>query len=246
MKILSIDTSSDICGVSILENKDSIITLDNNTGRTHSENLMPMVKTAFDNTNLCLKDIDLIVCNVGPGSFTGIRIGIASAKAFHDSLQIPCVGVSSLESLACNVLQEKIQNNINFNTTPPHLVCSILDCKNNNCYFALYELNRNSINALIEPECDSMDACKSILKYYLDDNFENYDITFVGDGSKTYRNQILETFSNATISEEHLDILNSYSLGICVFNKFSNGAHLEDDILPLYLKKPQAQIQLEI
>ena len=246
MKILSIDTSSDICGVSILENKNAIITLDNNTGRTHSENLMPMIKTAFNETNLSLKDINLIACNIGPGSFTGIRIGVASSKAFHDSLQIPCVGISSLESLAYNVLlKSNTQNNISFDINKSNLICSILDCKNNNCYFALYELNRNSINALIEPECDSIDACKSILKYYLDDNFESYDITFVGDGSKTYKNQILETFSNSIIAEEHLDILNSYNLGICGFNKFSDGVHLEDDILPLYLKKPQAQIQLE-
>ena len=69
MKILSIDTASDVCGVSILEDKKSIISLDTNTGRTHSENLMPMIENAFNQTNLSLNDIELITCDIGPGSF---------------------------------------------------------------------------------------------------------------------------------------------------------------------------------
>ena len=84
MKILSIDTASDVCGVSILEDKKSIISLDTNTGRTHSENLMPMIENAFNQTNLSLNDIELITCDIGPGSFTGLRIGIATTKAFCD------------------------------------------------------------------------------------------------------------------------------------------------------------------
>ena len=127
MKILSIDTSSNICGVSILDDSNLICNLDNDTGRTHSENLMPMIKGALSKSNLTLNEIDLIVCDIGPGSFTGIRIGIATVKAFNDSLNIPCIGISSLEALAYN---------INNNSS---LVCSILDSKNDNCYFALYE-----------------------------------------------------------------------------------------------------------
>ena len=69
MKILSIDTASDVCGVSILEDKKSIISLDTNTGRTHSENLMPMIETVFTKSNLTLKDMDLMVCDIGPRFF---------------------------------------------------------------------------------------------------------------------------------------------------------------------------------
>lgn len=69
MKILSIDTASNICGVSILEDKKLICNLDNDTGRTHSENLMPIINTAFKKTNLCLKDIELIICDKGPRFF---------------------------------------------------------------------------------------------------------------------------------------------------------------------------------
>ena len=69
LKILSVDTASNVCGVSILENNNLICNLDNTTGRTHSENLMPMINEAFKKSNLELKDIDLIVCDIGPRVF---------------------------------------------------------------------------------------------------------------------------------------------------------------------------------
>lgn len=233
MKILSIDTSSNICGVSILDDSNLICNLDNDTGRTHSENLMPMIKDTLSKSNLTLNEIDLIVCDIGPGSFTGIRIGIATAKAFNDSLHIPCVGVSSLEALAYNINNDS------------NLVCSILDCKNDNCYFALYEKKEKIFETLIEPQAENIDSTLSILRSYIDDNFENSNITFVGDGSKIYQNQIKETFKEAQISDENLDILNSYNLGICGYQKFVNSGYINEEILPLYLKKPQAQRLLE-
>lgn len=233
MKILSIDTSSNICGVSILDDDNLICNLDNDTGRTHSENLMPMIKDALSTAKLTLNEIDLIVCDVGPGSFTGIRIGIATVKAFNDSLNIPCIGINSLEALAYN-----IDNNSN-------LVCSILDCKNDNCYFALYESKEKNFETLIEPQAENIDSTLAILKSYIEDNFENTHITFVGDGSKIYQNQIKETFKEAQISDDNLDILNSYNLGTCGYKKYINSEYLNEELLPLYLKKPQAQKLLE-
>ena len=91
MKILSIDTSSKICGVSVLDNENLICNLDAVTENSHSVSLMPMISSALKKANLELKDIGLIVCDVGPGSFTGIRIGIATVKGFCDSLNIPCI-----------------------------------------------------------------------------------------------------------------------------------------------------------
>ena len=78
MKILAIDTTSEICGVAILENENLIIDNSLNNGLTHSENLIPLLKEALEKEKLTLKDIDLIACCTGPGSFTGIRIGVSS------------------------------------------------------------------------------------------------------------------------------------------------------------------------
>ena len=84
MRILAIDTSSKICSVCILEDNQLIIEKHNNDEKTHSQKLMPLIDMTFKESNLCLNDIDLLACCQGPGSFTGIRIGISTVKAFAD------------------------------------------------------------------------------------------------------------------------------------------------------------------
>ena len=233
MKILSIDTASDVCGVSILENNNLIEKFDEITKESHSQKLMPIIENAFRKTNLTINDIDLIVCDVGPGSFTGIRIGVATTKAFCDSKNITSVGISSLKALAYS-----IKDNSN-------IICSIINAKNDNCYFALYEKNKdNTLDTLIEPEAENIDTALSILNSYNLDTLDNKVISFVGDGSKVYKDKILEIFPNSIISNEKNDILDSYNLGLAGFDKYSSGEEIEE-LLPLYLKKPQAQIQLE-
>ena len=231
MKILSIDTSSNICGVSILEDTNLICKLDVDTGRTHSENLMPMIDEALKKTELNPTDINLIVCDIGPGSFTGIRIGVATAKAFSDSLNIPCVGISSLEALAYK---------------PMFLgyVCSMIDCKNDNCYFALYEKKDDGLEALIEPQAENIESALAILNSYYEDTLNSAPIAFVGDGAEIYKTEISQTFENADFLPDEFNVLNSDALALAGLSKFNSGIEL-DDVLPLYLKKPQAQRQLE-
>lgn len=225
MKILAIDTASDVCGVSILEDKNLICKLDTITGRTHSENLMPMIQEAFQKTGFTLKDIDLLVCDKGPGSFTGIRIGIATAKAFCDSLLIPCVGISSLEVLAYNAKQDGF-------------IASIIDCKNDNCYYALYELKNGVYEEKIIPTADSIENTLTTLKTYS-------SISFVGDGAIAYSSLIKEKFGKNCILDNSSN-LDSYDLGLAGLSKYIYDKTIaSDELLPLYLKKPQAQRQLE-
>ena len=88
MKILSIDTSSKICAVAVLEDTKLLKEISQDSGLTHSENLLPIIQNLLNELEITLKNIDLIVCDKGPGSFTGIRIGVATAKGFSDSLNI--------------------------------------------------------------------------------------------------------------------------------------------------------------
>lgn len=213
MKILCIDTSSNLCSVAILEDTTLIKKLELNNGLTHSETLMPLVQQLFKETNLSLKDIDLLVSDIGPGSFTGIRIGVSTCKAFSDSLNIPCIGISSLDVLAYNIKTDGI-------------ICSTIDCKNDNCYFALYECKNGSYSTLEEPCAKSVQEVLDLLnsKYSID------NIQFVGDG----------------IPPKSTDCyLNVENLGITGFRKFISNNNVGEEILPLYLKKPQAQRQLE-
>ena len=91
LKILSIDTSSNICSIALLEDTNTIQELNIKNAKTHSENLMPLLDKLLTTHHLDLEDIECIVCDKGPGSFTGIRIGVATTKAFSDSLNIPCI-----------------------------------------------------------------------------------------------------------------------------------------------------------
>lgn len=212
MKILCIDTSSKLCSVAILNDTTLINKLELDNGLTHSETLMPLIKKLLDECNLSLKDINLLVSDVGPGSFTGIRIGVATVKAFSDSLNIPCIGISSLEVLAYNV-----KNN--------GLICSTIDCKNDNCYFALYELKDGIYSVLEEPCSKSISEVVDLLNT----KYSNKLIEFVGDGIK---------------DKSTINILDIKNLGIAGFKKFITN-NISEDILPMYLKKPQAQKQLE-
>lgn len=213
MKILCIDTSSNLCSVAILEDTTLIKKLELNNGLTHSETLMPLIKQLLDECNLSLKDINLLVSDIGPGSFTGIRIGIATVKAFSDSLNIPCVGVSSLDILAYDIKTDGI-------------ICSTIDCKNDNCYFALYELKNNNYTIIEEYSAKSVQEVLNLLstKYF------DKTIEFVGNG----------------IPSKSTDCyLNVENLGAIGFKKFISNNNVTEEILPLYLKKPQAQKQLE-
>ncbi len=130
MKILAIDTSSKNAAVAILENQNTIIELNNDDEKTHSQKLMPMIDEAFKRSNMSLDDINLISCCLGPGSFTGVRIGIATAKAFSDSKNIPTFGVSSLEALAHNLNQDG-------------LICGLINANNGNVYAGIFEIVQN-------------------------------------------------------------------------------------------------------
>lgn len=207
MKLLAIETSGTLCGAAILEDEKSIDKIELENGLTHSQNLMPIIKDLLERNNLKITNFDGFICDIGPGSFTGIRIGVATVKAFVDSFKkVKYTGVSSLEALAYNINKEG-------------LICSVIDCKNDNCYFALYELKNNNYKELIPPTSASISEMKEKLKSYS-------NITFVGDGSTNTLNKI-----------------NIANLGIAGFRKISNNTTL--DLLPMYLKKPQAEKQLE-
>lgn len=230
MKILAVDTSSKLCSVAILEDKNLIKKLELDNGLTHSETLMPLIQQLLNECSLSLNNINLLVSDIGPGSFTGIRIGVSSCKAFSDSLNIPCVGISSLEVLAYNIQNDGV-------------ICSTIDCKNNNCYFALYELNSGNYNVLIEPCAKSVNDVLDLLnsQYY------NKCISFVGDGIPSEK--LHSIYDNNADSEVTQNIISSYlnveNLGTAGYKKFINNKKIGEEILPLYLKKPQAQIQLE-
>ncbi len=235
MKTLAIDTSSKVCTVSILDNDDVLINLYNDDEKTHSVKLMSMIDEAFKKTNLNLYDMNLLACCIGPGSFTGVRIGIATIKSFSDVTNIPVVGVSSLEGLAYNV-QEQVSEST--------LVCSIIDAKNNNVYCGLYNFKNDNCNKLSIFAEDINKTISSINHVFKTQNFDN--IFFVGDGSVVHKDLLESTFSNTTFANEKDNYQNSISIAKSGMLKYHNGEYGDSStISPIYLKKSQAERALE-
>lgn len=275
MKILAVDTSSKNCSVAIVEvdeNKNFNVIVEKNSDdeKTHSQKLMPLVDSALKENNLSLNDINLLACCLGPGSFTGIRIGIATVKAFADAKNIPTVGVTSFESLAYNVgikkltCNEHLSNNSNLNT----IICPIIDCKNENVYSALFSCKNNTYLQIGDNIAENVNivldgfysACDIFLNRQGNLNNENIDnknidnnktktdasnkITFVGDGSILYKDLILEKFSNFTVEFAEKNVQSSISLAKCAYIKYLKGLYGDSNyISPLYLRKSQAERQ---
>ena len=229
MRILAVDTSSKNCSVAIVEvdeNKNyNIIAFENSDDeKTHSQKLMPIVDKVFKEHNLTLKDMDLLACCVGPGSFTGIRIGIATMKAFADVTNIKTVSVTSLESLSYNIEEDGI-------------IIPIIDCKNNNVYSAIFSRENNTYKQIGENISDNIDNAISLYKA----NAENKNITFVGDGSILYKDLLNSRLSNKLIFSNK-NTQSSISLAKCAYAKYLEGLYGDSNNLsPLYLRKSQAE-----
>lgn len=222
MKILSIDTASNLCTVSVLENESCLKEIIVDDARNHSEKIMPVIEQVLQETNLSLNDINLIVCDKGPGSFTGIRIGVGTVLAFRDSLNIKCIGISSLEALA-------------YNTKNEGYICSLIDAKNDNVYYGFFELKNNEYNQIGNLEFKNIEDTVSLLKQY------SSPITFVGDGAIVNKKYIENNLTNCNFCDENN--LSSISLGIAGLNSFKNGK--QTSLMPLYLRKSQAERALE-
>lgn len=234
MKILSIDTSSNICTVAVLDDSHLLSEKILDDIKNHSEKIIPVIANTLQSVNLTLNDIDLVVSDKGPGSFTGIRIGTATVMAFVDSLHIKAIGISSLEALAYN------EKNCNY---VKH-ICSIIDAKNDNVYFAIYSTDCNNITLVKEPDCENINNVISFLtNNNVNDGFKsNYeDIIFVGDGAEVYSELLKNNLPNCKISSSNT--LSSYSLGLAGLSAFNSNRI--DNILPLYLRKPQAERAFE-
>ena len=223
MKILSIDTSSNLCSVALLEDNQPIDELIIDDNKTHSQNLMPLIQNLFLKLNIGLPEINLIACNKGPGSFTGIRIGIATAKAIAEVANIPTIGISSLDCLAYNV------------PNATGVICSLIDANNNQVYCAIFDKNYNLLSDYI---ADDISNITSILNNY-------NDITFVGTGSITYKDILTKKYPTAKFSTNNNQ--HSANVGKCAFKKYKNGyTENADTILPMYLRKSQAERMKEL
>ena len=228
MKILGIDTSTMAANVAVLEDDKLICEYTINTKKTHSQKLMPMIENMLKLSDLEVKDIDAIGICVGPGSFTGLRIGMATAKAMAHVNNIPIIGVNSLEILGANmnICDKKI--------------CAILDAQRNQVYMNTYKLENNKITQLDEISMTPIDELLEKL------SSSDEDYVMVGEAVYKYKEKI-ENIPNIIIGSPANNITKASSLCMVAKDKFEQNKDIHNcyDINPMYIRKSQAEEQYE-
>ena len=217
MKILAIDTSSEVCSVALLENDKKIDENRIENGKTHSENLMSLLDELLTRNNINLNSIDLFACSVGPGSFTGIRIGISSIKPMAEILNIPVASVTSLETLAKNVDDADI-------------IVSLIDARNSQVYAGIFDINYNKLEEYIADDINVVIEKIS--------NYKN--ITFVGSGAILHKELLKNRIKGAKFINNNTQ--SAVNVGIIAYKKYlEKDLYNADTLLPIYLRKSQAE-----
>ena len=224
MIILSLDSTSVTASVAISEN--GVVLAENfiNNGLTHSQTLMPMVEKTLTDSNKSIKDVDLFAITNGPGSFTGVRIGIASVKGMADALDKKCMAVSTLEAIAEPLKDED------------SIACAVMDARCNQVYTAIFENG----NRLCEDKAILIDDLGEELKQY------NKKIIFIGDGAELCYNKLCESLKNVEIANENILYVHASSICRLAETKVKNNEEFIDSakLVPFYLRVPQAEREL--
>lgn len=228
MKILGIDTSSMAASVAVIEDNKLICEYTINTKKTHSQKLMPMIENMLGLSDLNVREIDAIAVCEGPGSFTGLRIGMATAKAIAHVNDIPVIGVNSLEALAANMnLCDK-------------KICSILDAQRNQVYTGRYQYEGTKLVEIKEIGIQQIDE----LLEELAQSGEQWIL--VGEAVYKYEDKIRE-IENIEIPAASNNVTKAGSLCSVAKVKFDEGKDIFDcyTVNPLYIRKSQAEEQYE-
>ena len=214
--------------VAVLEDDKLICEYTINTKKTHSQKLMPMIENMLKLSDLDIKEIDAIAICVGPGSFTGLRIGMATAKAMAHVNNIPLIGVNSLEILGANM--DLCNRNI----------CSILDAQRNQVYMNKYILKDDKITELEEISIKPIDELLEEI------SSSNEDWVLVGEAVYKYKEKI-EEISNITIPSPANNITKASTLCFVARDKMLANDQVYNcyNINPMYIRKSQAEEQYE-
>ena len=222
MRILAVDTSAVCAAVAVTDDEKILSESQTNTGLTHSRTLMPMVDSTLKNAEIPLSSIDLFACSVGPGSFTGIRIGVAAIKGLCDGTKKKCMPVSTLEALAYNLLGRSCT-----------AVC-VMDARCNQVYTASFRVDGDTVTRLTEDEAIKIEELGERLPKY-----EN--VIFVGDGAKICHKAL--GYAVAPPSELYQK---GSSVALCALRNYSEDKAVEgNELLPVYLRLPQAERELK-
>ena len=226
MKILGIESAALVASVAIIDEDVTIAEYTTNFKKTHSETLLPMLDEIVKMTGISLSELSAIAVSGGPGSFTGLRIGAASAKGLGLALDLPLIHVPTLDAMALNIYSSDA------------LIVPIMDARRNQVYTGIYK-NTGKLEVIRESMAISIDELLDILRKI--DKEEK--IVFLGDGVPVFREYIDENFEIAhDFAPANLNRQRASNIAMLGMEMFKEGKSMvSDDMRPEYLRKSQAE-----
>ncbi len=223
MLILAVDTNTSAGSVAVLRGRRLLAEVNLDSPRTHSERLLPSIDLLMDALGIRLADIDGYALAVGPGSFTGIRIGMSTVKSFAFSSRKPIAAVSNLEALALKIKQ-----------TQARLLCPLMDAKKSEVYSGLFEVRAGGMREIVAQGLYRPDRLFS--------QFPSHRIiTFIGSGVPVYRDRLADYFKDkARLSRRSLHV--GFEVGLLGYERLKSGRGLDSfQVEPLYFRRSQAE-----
>jgi len=225
MKIIAIDTSAKVLSVALCNDRQLKAETTLNTGNTHSETLLTVTEELCNKAEWSIGDVDIFACSNGPGSFTGVRIGVSFIKGLAFGSGKPCIGVSTLEALAYN-LSDRVG-----------VISPVMDARRSQLYNALFVSDGKTVRRLCEDRLISAEELKN------DISAINDNVYFCGDGSyiayeATKTPNVMNTGTRSIYQS-------GYSVAMLALDKYERGDLSSDKtLLPVYLRASQAEREL--
>ena len=218
MLILALESSAKAASAALMEDEKLIAQYSQCSGLTHSRTLLPMVDDMLKNTENTIAGVDLIAVAHGPGSFTGIRIGVSTVKGLAWAADKMCVGVSTLEAMAWH------------GVSSGGLVCPVMDARRSQVYNALFEIESGRPQRLCEDRAIALEELAEAIC--------GKNAFLVGDGAELTYKYMLSAGIDCRIAPQNLLYQSAWGVGMAALDKTPGTA---DDLLPVYLRLSQAE-----
>lgn len=223
MILLAVDTTTFAGSVALLENTKLLAEVDIDSAKTYSERLLPAIDFILDTNGLSIKDMDGFALAAGPGSFTGIRIGLSTVKSFAYASGKSIAPVSTLKALAWKLRHPQT-----------HLLCPLLDAKKGEIFAALFESKGGRLKEIVPQGAYLPDRFFSLLP-------SHRIVFFIGNGVDAYRDKIFEYFKDKARFPSRSPFI-AYEVGQLGYELLKKGKGLSfQEVKPLYFRKSQAE-----
>jgi tRNA threonylcarbamoyladenosine biosynthesis protein TsaB len=225
MKILAVDTTTASCSVAVIDNLSICAELTTRKKQTHSKHLMTSIDSVLKSANCHAGDLDGFAVTIGPGSFTGLRIGMATIKGLASAVDKPVVGLTSLETLAwqCGARSR--------------MICPLLDARKAEVYGATYRFSKDR---LVQQSA----ACAAKPEAFV--RGIKKPCVFIGPGARLYQNNIQDALGDiAFFVPDDQNLIRASSVGLLSLERFKiNETVRAADLMPFYIRKSDAELSV--